>query len=81
LNDVEDLLSKGIDILALPPREFEASAPAIAAAKAKSVPVFLVDRSAKGEAGVDYVTVMSSKARPDGGGLDPEAHGGQGERG
>ena len=60
LNDVEDLLSKGIDILALPPREFEASAPALAAAKAKNVPVFLVDRSAKGEAGVDYVTVMSS---------------------
>jgi ribose transport system substrate-binding protein len=60
LNDVEDLLSKGIDILALPPREFEASAPALAAAKAKSVPVFLVDRSAKGTAGTDYVTVMSS---------------------
>ncbi|MBA3516423.1 MAG: substrate-binding domain-containing protein, partial [Rhizobiales bacterium] len=60
LNDVEDLLSKGIDILALPPREFEASAPALAAAKDKSVPVFLVDRSANGVAGEDYVTVMSS---------------------
>lgn len=60
LNDVEDLLSKGIDILALPPRELEASAPALAAAKAKGVPVFLVDRSAKGEAGTDFVTVMSS---------------------
>jgi galactofuranose transport system substrate-binding protein len=60
LNDVEDLLSQGIDILALPPREFEASAPALAAAKEKGVPVFLVDRSAKGTAGTDYVTVMSS---------------------
>jgi ribose transport system substrate-binding protein len=60
LNDVEDLLSKGIDILALPPREFEASAPALAAAAEKGVPVFLVDRSAQGEAGTDYVTVMSS---------------------
>ena len=60
LNDVEDLLSQGIDILALPPREFEASAPALAAAKEKGVPVFLVDRSAKGVAGTDYVTVMSS---------------------
>jgi galactofuranose transport system substrate-binding protein len=60
LNDVEDLLSKGVDILALPPREFEASAPALAAAKEKGVPVFLVDRSAKGAAGTDYVTVMSS---------------------
>ena len=60
LNDVEDLLSRGIDILAIPPREFEASAPALAAAKEKKVPVFLVDRSAKGQAGVDYVTVMSS---------------------
>jgi ribose transport system substrate-binding protein len=60
LSDVEDLLSKGIDILALPPREFEASAPALAAAKAKNIPVFLVDRSAKGTAGADYVTVMSS---------------------
>lgn len=60
LNDVEDLLSKGIDILALPPREFEASAPALAAAKEKNLPVFLVDRSAQGQAGTDYVTVMSS---------------------
>lgn len=60
LNDVEDLLSRGIDILAIPPREFEASAPALAAAKEKHVPVFLVDRSAKGDAGTDYVTVMSS---------------------
>lgn len=60
LNDVEDLLSRGIDILALPPREFEASAPALAAAKEKGKPVFLVDRSAKGTAGTDYVTVMSS---------------------
>lgn len=60
LSDVEDLLSQGIDILALPPNEFEASAPALAAAKAKGVPVFLVDRSAKGVAGTDYVTVMSS---------------------
>jgi ribose transport system substrate-binding protein len=60
LSDVEDLLSQGIDILALPPREFEASAPALAAAKEKGVPVFLVDRSANGVAGTDYVTVMSS---------------------
>jgi ribose transport system substrate-binding protein len=60
LNDVEDLLAKGIDILALPPREFEASAPALAAAKEKGIPVFLVDRSAKGDAGADFVTVMSS---------------------
>jgi ABC-type sugar transport system substrate-binding protein len=36
------LLSKGIDILALPRREFEASASALAAAKDKGVPVFLV---------------------------------------
>jgi len=60
LNDVEDLMARGIDILAIPPREFEASAAALAAAKEKGIPVFLVDRSAKGEAGVDYVTVMSS---------------------
>jgi ribose transport system substrate-binding protein len=60
LNDVEDLLARGIDILAIPPREFEASAAALAAAKEKGVPVFLVDRAAAGEAGVDFVTVMSS---------------------
>jgi ribose transport system substrate-binding protein len=53
-------LARGIDILAIPPREFEASAAALAAAKEKGVPVFLVDRSAAGTAGVDYVTVMSS---------------------
>lgn len=60
LNDVEDLLAQGIDILALPPREFEASAPALVAAKEAGVPVFLVDRSANGVAGEDFVTVMSS---------------------
>ena len=60
INDVEDMLSKGVDILAIPPREFEASASVLAAAKDKHVPVFLVDRSVKGDAGTDYITVMSS---------------------
>ena len=60
LNDVEDLLARGIDILAIPPREFEASAAALAASKEKGVPVFLVDRAAAGTAGTDYITVMSS---------------------
>lgn len=58
--DVEDLLNRRPDVLIIAPREFEGLAPALQAAKEAGVPVILVDRSAKGEAGVDYVTVISA---------------------
>lgn len=58
--DVEDMIAQGIDILIIAPREFEGLAPALEAAKQADVPVFLVDREAKGEVCEDYITFMGS---------------------
>ena len=44
----------------LSPREFEGLETALQTAKENSVPVILVDRLAKGEAGVDYVTYIAT---------------------
>ena len=60
VSDVEDLLNRRPDVLIIAPREYEGLAPALQAAKEANVPVILVDRSAKGTAGVDYVTVISA---------------------
>ncbi|MCC8180586.1 MAG: ABC transporter substrate-binding protein [Planctomycetes bacterium] len=60
VSDVEDLLNRRPDILIIAPREFEGLAPALQAAKEAGVPVILVDRSAQGEPGVDYVTCISA---------------------
>ncbi len=58
--DVEDLLNRRPDILIIAPREFEGLAPALQAAAEAEVPVVLIDRSAQGEPGVDYVTCISA---------------------
>lgn len=58
--DVEDLIAQGVDYLFLAPIEFEGLVPALEAAKKANVPVILIDRAAKGTAGVDYVTLISS---------------------
>jgi ABC-type sugar transport system substrate-binding protein len=58
--DVEDMIAQGIDILIIAPREFEGLAPALEAANSADVPVFLVDREAKGEVCEDYITFMGS---------------------
>ncbi|MDR1613837.1 MAG: ABC transporter substrate-binding protein [Planctomycetota bacterium] len=60
VSDVEDLLNRRPDILIIAPREFEGLAPALQAAGEAEVPVILVDRSAQGEPGVDYVTCISA---------------------
>jgi galactofuranose transport system substrate-binding protein len=60
VSDVEDLIAQRVDAIFLAPREFEGLAPAIQAAKAANIPVFLVDREAAGKAGEDYVTVLKS---------------------
>ncbi|MDR0362663.1 MAG: ABC transporter substrate-binding protein [Planctomycetota bacterium] len=60
VSDVEDLLNRRPDILIIAPREFEGLAPALQAAKEAEVPVILVDRSAQGEPGEDYVTCISA---------------------
>ena len=60
VSDVEDLLNRRPDILIIAPREFEGLAPALQAAREAEVPVILVDRSAQGEPGEDYVTCISA---------------------
>jgi ribose transport system substrate-binding protein len=60
VSDVEDMIAQGVDYILLAPREEEGLAPALAAAKAAGIPVILIDRAAKGEAGVDYVTLIAS---------------------
>lgn len=60
VSDVEDLLNRRPELIIIAPREFEGLAPALQAAKEANVPVILVDRSAQGEPGVDYVTCISA---------------------
>lgn len=58
--DVEDILAQKPDYLLLAPREEDGLVPALEAAKKAGVPVILLDRKVKGEAGVDYVTFIGS---------------------
>jgi len=60
VSDVKDLISRGVSAIFLAPREFEALAPALQAAKEARIPVFLIDRAAAGKAGEDYVTFIGS---------------------
>ena len=60
ISDVEDIIAQGVDYLVLIPREFEASAPALAIAKEAGVPVVVIDRSVNGVAGVDYITYIGT---------------------
>jgi ABC-type sugar transport system substrate-binding protein len=60
VSDVEDLVARGVSAIFLAPREFEGLAPALAAAKAAKIPVFLIDREAAGTVGQDYVTFIGS---------------------
>src|SRR3712207_231239 len=60
VSDVEDMIAQGIDILILAPREFEGLAPALDAANKADVPVFLVDREARGEVCEEYISFLGS---------------------
>ena len=60
ISDVEDLVARRVDAIFLAPKEFEGLAPALAAAKAAKIPIFLIDREARGTAGQDYVTFIGS---------------------
>lgn len=60
VSDVEDLIARRVDAIFLPPQQFEGIAPALSAAKAAKIPVFLLDREAVGTAGQDYVTFIGS---------------------
>lgn len=60
VSDIEDLIARGVDVLVVAPREYEGLAPALEAAKEAGVPVFLVDREAKGTPCEDFITFMGS---------------------
>src|SRR5688572_3352705 len=60
VSDVEDLITRKVDLILLAPREFEGLAPALEAAKRSKIPVILIDREAAGKAGEDFVTFIGS---------------------
>jgi galactofuranose transport system substrate-binding protein len=60
VSDVEDMIAQKVNYIILAPREFEGLAPALEEAKKANIPVILVDRKAKGEAGKDYLTFIGS---------------------
>ena len=60
VSDVKDLIALKVNVIFLAPREFEALAPALQAAKEAHIPVFLIDREAAGKAGEDYLTFLGS---------------------
>ena len=60
VSDIEDLIARHVNVILLAPREYEALAPALQAAKAAKIPVILLDRAAAGKAGEDYVTLLVS---------------------
>lgn len=55
IDDVRYLIEQNIDYLIFDPREYEESAPALDIAREAGVPVIVIDRSVKGEPGVDYL--------------------------
>lgn len=60
VTDVAYLLEQDIDYLLLAPKTYEDLSEALAMAKAEGVPVILIDRSAKGVPGVDFLTILIS---------------------
>src|SRR4051794_35204791 len=58
--DVEDLLARGVRALFVAPRDYEGIEAALEEARRFGVPVFLIDREAEGEPGVDYVSFIGS---------------------
>ena len=63
VSDVEDLLAQGVDFLFIAALDMEAIVPALDAAKAKGVPVILIDRQANGVWGEDFLTTIISDYR------------------
>jgi galactofuranose transport system substrate-binding protein len=60
VSDIEDLISRNVSAIFIAPKEEEGIAPALAAAKAKKIPVFLLDREARGTPGEDFVCFIGS---------------------
>lgn len=66
IQNVEELINQNIDYLIFDPREVEASYAAVEKAKEAGVPVIVVDREVKGEAGVDFITTIASDFEKEG---------------
>ncbi|MCA1635316.1 MAG: substrate-binding domain-containing protein, partial [Acidobacteria bacterium] len=60
VSDVEDLIAQRVDAIFLAPREAVGFELALQSAKEAGIPVFLIDREVKGEAGKDFVTFIGS---------------------
>ena len=61
--DVASLIAQGVDILIFPPRESQALAPSVIAAKEAGIPVILIDRDVDhsiAAPGEDYITFIGS---------------------
>lgn len=58
--DIEDLIARQVDAIFLAPREYEGLTPALEAARAARIPVFLIDRQAAGRPGEDFVSFLGS---------------------
>ncbi|OUL35945.1 sugar ABC transporter substrate-binding protein [Nostoc sp. 106C] len=59
-SDIEDLIARQVDAIFLVPREYEGLTPALEAARAAKIPVFLIDREAAGKPGEDFVSFLGS---------------------
>lgn len=57
ISDIEDIIAQKPDYLVISPREFEGYGSVFKSAQAAGIPVILVDRGAKGEAGKDYMVL------------------------
>lgn len=60
INDIQDLLNKGVKLLVVAPLNSDGLEPALAAAKAKKVPVITVDRKLSSGACDTYVSFLGS---------------------
>jgi ribose transport system substrate-binding protein len=60
VSDVEDLIAQRVDAIFLAPREAVGFELALQSAKEAGIPVFLIDREVRGEAGKDFVTFIGS---------------------
>ncbi len=60
VSDVADLIAAKCDLIVITPREVDPLRAATDRALAAGVPVIEIDRSSKGTAGIDYITVIES---------------------
>jgi len=60
VSNVEDFIAQKVDFIVVTPREQDPLRAATAKALAACIPVFEIDRTSKGKAGLDYVTFIGS---------------------